>query len=419
VNVALFPVADYWWLYLAFTGFVVILLAIDLAFHRHERPISFRNAAIWTTVWISLALAFSYVLYLFAAARHSPAIGRQLSLEFLAGYVVEESLSVDNMFVFALVFRYFAVPLRYQHKVLFYGVLGAMIFRGVFIAAGTALVRFEWIMILFGLFLILTGIRMAVQKEQQINPNDSLVIRCVRRIFPVTGEFHGSRLLVTVNGIRHITPLMVVLLFLETTDLLFAVDSVPAVFGVTREPFVVYTSNVFAVLGLRAMFFLLAGAMDRFRILKHGLALVLVFVGLKMVWLDHLFGGKFPIGLSLGIISSVIAGSILLSLAFPKAAEPGPARPSVPAGRVARLATGIIFLLLSVMGFLYAAGPGHRLLALPALDGLGAGTLFWAAAFNLVCAGLLLSGASPTCTAPCTKLDTPPASPAPAPEPMR
>jgi tellurite resistance protein TerC len=240
------------------------------------------------------------------------------------------------MFVFVLVFRYFAVPMRYQHKVLFYGVIGAMVFRGIFIAAGTALVRFDWVMILFGLFLIFTGIRMAVQQEQKINPDTSLVIRWIRRIFPVTRELHGSRFLVTINGIRHITPLMVVLLFLETTDLLFAVDSVPAVFGVTREPFVVYTSNVFAVLGLRAMFFLLAGAMDRFHALKFGLALVLVFVGLKMVWLDHLFGGRFPIGVSLGIISVVLAASILWSLAFPKRQAPPPERPSGPKRPVAR-----------------------------------------------------------------------------------
>jgi tellurite resistance protein TerC len=331
-----YPLAEYWWLYLAFTGLMAILLAVDLIFHRQERPISFRDAAAWTAVWISLALGFSYLLYLFTAARHSPALGRQLSLEFLAGYVVEESLSIDNMFVFVLVFRYFAVPSRYQHKVLFYGVIGAMVFRGIFIAAGTALVRFDWVMILFGLFLIATGIRMAVQKEQQINPDTSLVIRWIRRIFPVTSEFHGSRFLVTVNGIRHITPLMVVLLFLETTDLLFAVDSVPAVFGVTREPFVVYTSNVFAVLGLRAMFFLLAGAMDRFHALKFGLALVLVFVGLKMVWLDHAFGGRFPIGVSLGIISSVIGVSIMWSLAFPKRTAPPPERPSDPKRPVAR-----------------------------------------------------------------------------------
>ncbi len=393
MNAALFPIAEYWWLYLAFTALVVILLAIDLALHRKEGPISFRNATIWTVVWISLALAFSYALYLFAAARYSPGVGRQLSLEFLAGYVVEESLSVDNMFVFALVFRYFAVPSRYQHKVLFYGVLGAMIFRGVFIAAGTALVRFEWVMIVFGVFLIVTGIRMAVQKERQLNPDDSLAIRWVRRVFPVTAEFHGSRFLVNLNGIRHITPLMVVLVFLETTDLLFAVDSVPAVFGVTREPFVVYTSNVFAVLGLRAMFFLLSGAMDRFHVLKHGLSLVLVFVGLKMVWLDHLYGGRFPIGVSLGIISGVIAVSILLSLAFPKAVEPAPALPAGAGGRLIQPAAGVTFLLLSAIGFLYAAGPAHRLLPLPALDHLGADTLYRAALCNLVVGVLLLGGA--------------------------
>ena len=388
VKAAFFPLAEYWWLYLVFTCLVVILLAVDLALHRRERPISFRNAAGWTAVWIALALSFSYVLYLFAAAHYSPAVGRQLSLEFLAGYVVEESLSVDNMFVFALVFRYFAVPSRYQHKVLFYGVLGAMIFRGVFIGAGSALLHFEWIMLLFGLFLILTGIRMSVQKEQELKPDDSLVIRWARRIFPVTGEFHGARFWVTVNGIRHITPLMVVLLFLETTDLLFAVDSVPAVFGVTREPFVVYTSNVFAVLGLRAMFFLLAGAMDRFYALKHGLALVLIFVGLKMVWLDRLFGGRFPIGISLAIISAVIAVSILWSLGFPKGVAGGAKR----AVSVARAAAGVVFLLLAAMAFLYAAGPGHSLLPLPALLQMDAGALWWAAACNLLCAVALLAG---------------------------
>jgi tellurite resistance protein TerC len=392
--VTYFPAANYWWLYLAFSGLVAVLLSIDLAFHRKERPISFRAAATWTVVWISLALAFGYALYLFAAAQYSPAVGRQLSLEFLAGYVVEESLSVDNMFVFVLVFRYFAVPSRYQHKVLFYGVVGAMLFRGIFIAAGTALVRFEWVMILFGLFLIFTGIRMAVEKERLLNPETSLIIRWARRVFPVTPEFHGSRFLVTVNGVRHITPLMVVLLFLETTDLLFAVDSVPAVFGVTREPFVVYTSNVFAILGLRAMFFLLAGAMDRFHVLKHGLALVLVFVGLKMVWLDRLFGGRFPIGASLAIIGTVIAASIVLSLLFPKPVDPAPPRgPSGAAGRVAMVLSGAVFLLLSLVALGYASGLLHTWLPMPAFHRLGPDTLYWAGACNLVCAVVLLAGA--------------------------
>ena len=384
---SLFPMAEYWWMYLGFSALVIVLLAVDLFLHHKEKPISFRNAAAWTAVWISLAFAFSYALSVFASARYGAAVGRQVSLEFLAGYVVEESLSIDNMFVFALVFRYFAVPSRYQHKELFYGVLGAMIFRAIFIAAGSALVRFEWVMILFGLFLIFTGIRMALSQDENINPGDSLVIRWVRRFMPVTPEYHGARFLVTIDGIRHITPLMVVLLFLETTDLLFAVDSVPAVFGVTREPFVVYTSNVFAILGLRAMFFLLAGAMDRFHMLKHGLSLVLIFVGLKMVWLDHAFGGRFPIGISLAIISTVIAGSIALSLMFPKSEE----RPTpMTARRVLRPAAGVAFLLLSVLGVLYAAGPGHAMLPLPALEQLSDGTLYWAATCNLVCGVLLL-----------------------------
>ena len=386
MNLALFPIAQYWWLYLGFSGLVVLLLGIDLALHRKDRRISFRNAATWTAVWVSLALAFSYALYLFTAARHSPEIGRQISLEFLAWYVVEDSLSVDNMFVFALVFRYFAVPMRYQHKVLFYGVLGAMAFRGIFIAAGSALVRFEWVMMLFGTFLILTGVRMMVQKEDQVHPDDSLVIRWARRLFPITGDYHGSKFLVTIQGVRHFTPLMVVLLFLETTDLLFAVDSVPAVFGVTREPFVVYTSNVFAILGLRSMFFLLSGAMDRFHVLKHGLAVVLMFVGLKMVWLDHLFGGRFPIGLSLGIITAVIGGSIAFSLAFPK----GDGAPVRRWGVVLRSGAGAVFVAIAALGFLYAAGPGHAVLPLPALHALEAGTLYWAAACNLVCGVVLL-----------------------------
>ena len=315
---ALFPFVEYWWLYLAFTGFVAVLLSVDLAYHRKDRAISIRSAAAWSAIWMALALVFGFALYLFAAARHSPAIGRQVGLEFLAGYIVEESLSIDNMFVFALVFRYFAIPSRLQHRVLFYGVLGAMIFRAIFIAVGTTLIRFEWVMILFGLFLVFTGIRMALEKEKAIDPGDSMVIRWVCRFFPVTRELHGSRFFVIVDGIQHVTPLLIVLLFLETTDVMFAVDSVPAVFGVTREPFVVYTSNVFAVLGLRAMFFLLSGAMERFHVLKHGLAVVLVFVGLKMIWLDHLFGGRFPIGASLAIIGTVIAVSIILSLLFPK-----------------------------------------------------------------------------------------------------
>jgi len=360
VNHTLFSFADYWWLYLAFTGLIAVLLAIDLTYHRKDRAISIRAAAVRTAIWMALALAFSFTLYLFASAKHSPGIGRQMSLEFLAGCVVEESLSIDNMFIFALVFRFFAVPSRFQHRILFYGVLGAMIFRAIFIAVGATLIRFDWIMILFGLFLVFTGIRMAGEKENQIDPGDSPVIRWVCRFFPVTRELHGSRFFVSVDGIRHVTPLMIVLLFLETTDVMFAVDSVPAVFGITREPFVVYTSNVFAVLGLRAMFFVLSGALERFHILKQGLAVVLVFVGLKMIWLDHLFGGRFPIAASLAIIGVVFAASIILSLLFPKSVTLR--APRVPFRRKKALhrVVGLVLLLLATSSQLYATGLGGR-----------------------------------------------------------
>ena len=383
MNGPLFPVAEYWWMYLGFTGLVLVLLTVDLLLHRNDRPISFRSAASWTVVWVSLAFAFSYALHAFTSSHYGAAAGRQVSLEFLAGYVVEESLSIDNMFVFALIFRYFAVPMRYQHKVLFYGVLGAMVFRGIFIAAGAALVRFEAVMIVFGLFLVFTGVRMAMSKDEQVNPGDSLIIRWVRRFAPITNEYHGSKFQVKIDGVRHYTPLMVVLLFLETTDLLFAVDSVPAVFGVSREPFVVYSSNVFAILGLRSLFFLLAGAMDRFHALKHGLALVLIFVGLKMVWLDHAFGGRFPIGASLAIISVLIGGSIVYSLVFPKGGESR-------IGGLFRGAAGVVFLVLAVWGFLYAAGPGHSILPLPALEVVGDVALYLSAGCSLIFGVLLL-----------------------------
>lgn len=279
-----------------FTGLVIALLAFDLTFHRKDHQISFREAELWSGFWIALAAGFGVVLYLVASMRLPSGVARQLSLELLAGYLVEESLSVDNMFVFALIFRYFAIPSKYQHRVLFYGILGAMFFRAVYIAVGTVLIRFDLVIILFGLFLKVTGIRMAFGTEKQIEPGRSPIIRLVRRLLPVTSELGAGRFFAKVNGVWHITPLMMVLLFLEATDIMFAVDAVPAVLAVTREPFIVYTSNVFAILGLRAMYFLLAGALDRFHALEYGLGVVLVFVGIKMVWLDRLFGASSPSG---------------------------------------------------------------------------------------------------------------------------
>lgn len=331
--VELFPFADYWWFYLGFTGFVLLLLALDLGvFHRQAHEVSFREAATWSVVWVALALSFNFLLYQYALWKfpQDPRLTAipgfdpsgaawRVSLEFLAGYIVEKSLSVDNIFVFVLVFGYFAIPAKYQHRVLFYGIIGALILRAVFIAIGSALMQYHWVVVVFGAFLIITGIKMMFAPEKGVEPDKNLLIRLFRRFVPITPKLHGQRFLVRLNGVLHATPLFVALLFLEATDVIFAVDSVPAIFALTSEPLIVFTSNIFAILGLRALYFMLAGAIDKFHMLKYGLAVVLIFVGLKMVWLNDLFGGKFPITLSLGIISSIIAMSVALSLLFPKA----------------------------------------------------------------------------------------------------
>ena len=330
--IELFPFADYWWFYAAFTGFVLFLLALDLGvFHRQAHEVSFREAATWSVVWITLALLFNFLLYQYALWKFPqdarllaipgfdpPGEAWRVSLEFLTGYIVEKSLSVDNIFVFVLVFSYFAIPPKYQHRVLFYGIIGALIFRAVFIALGSAMMQYHWVVVLFGVFLIITGVKMMFTPEKGVEPDKNLLIRLFRRVVPVTPELHGQRFFVRQNGVLHATPLFIALLFLEATNIIFAVDSVPAIFALTSEPLIVFTSNIFAILGLRAMYFMLAGAIDKFHMLKYGLAIVLIFVGLKMVWLNSLFGGKFPITLSLGIITGVIAGSIALSLLLPK-----------------------------------------------------------------------------------------------------
>lgn len=328
----LFPFADYWWFYLSFTGFVLLLLALDLGvFHRKAHAVSFREAATWSVVWVTLALVFNFLLYQFALWKFAQdarllavpgfdpgAAAWRVSLEFLTGYVVEKSLSVDNVFIFVLVFGYFAVPAKYQHRVLFYGIIGALAFRAVFIAAGSALMQYHWVVVLFGAFLVITGIKMMFAPEKGVDPEKNLLVRLFRRLVPTTPVLHGQRFFVRLGGVLHATPLFVALLFLEATDVIFAVDSVPAIFALTKEPLVVFTSNIFAILGLRAMYFMLAGAMDKFHMLKYGLSVVLVFVGLKMVWLNGLYDGKFPIALSLGIITGVIGLSIVASLLFPK-----------------------------------------------------------------------------------------------------
>jgi tellurite resistance protein TerC len=314
----LFPFSDYWWLYAVFTGAVLGLLALDLGvFHRKPHQVTFREAAAWSAVWVSLALLFNLALYLYTLWI-SPENARQVALEFLSGYLVEYSLSVDNIFVFVLILGYFAVPLRYQHRVLFYGILGALIFRGAFIALGAVLMRFHWIVLVFGVFLIFTGIHMAIGSGEPARPERNFVIRTVRRLFPVTHELHDHHFFVKKDGRTWATPLIAALLCLEVSDIIFAIDSVPAIFALTREPFIVFSSNTFAILGLRSLYFMLGGAVERFHLLRYGLAAVLVFVGLKMVWLDQWFGGKFPIGVSLVLIGSMLGISVWLSLMFPK-----------------------------------------------------------------------------------------------------
>jgi tellurite resistance protein TerC len=329
----LFPFADYWWFYAAFTIFVCLLLAVDLGiFHRKAHAVSFREAAIWSVVWIVLALSFNFLLYQYALWKFArdprllalPGFDPQgaalsVALEFLGGYIIEKSLSVDNIFVFVLVFGYFAIPNRYQHRVLFYGILGALIFRAIFIAMGSVLTQYHWVLLVFGAFLIFTGIRMMFAKDEKVEPEKNLLMRLFRRLVPVTEELQGQRFFVRQRGRIYATPLFVALLFLETTDIIFAVDSVPAIFALTSEPLIVFTSNIFAILGLRALYFMLAGAVDKFHLLKYGLAVILIFVGLKMVWLNDWYGGKFPISLSLGFISAVLAASVVLSLMWPRA----------------------------------------------------------------------------------------------------
>jgi tellurite resistance protein TerC len=293
------------WLWIGFNAFVVALLALDLGvFNRKTHAASPREAALWSAGWITLALAFNLFIYVWQ--------GSDVALQFLTGYVLEKSLSVDNIFVFVLLFTAFAVPAAYQHRVLFWGVFGALVLRGILIAVGTALVEsFSWVLYLFGVFLIIAGLRLAAHRTREVHPNQNLLVRLARRLFPVTEGYEGTRFFVRRNGQLLITPLLLVLLVIESSDLLFALDSIPAVFAVTTDPFVVYTSNVFAVLGLRALYFLLAGSVLRFTYLQQGLAAILVLVGVKMLVADLY---HVPVALSLGLIALILTVSIVASL---------------------------------------------------------------------------------------------------------
>jgi tellurite resistance protein TerC len=320
------------WLWVGFNLFVLAMLALDLGvFHRKAHVVSLKESLTWTAVWVALALLFNAGVWHYA--------GSQKALEFFTGYLIEKSLSVDNIFVFALLFSYFAVPLKYQHKLLFWGILGALVMRAVMIGAGVALItRFSWIIYIFGAFLILTGIKMIVKREEEIHPERNPVVGWFKRLMPVTSDYREDRFFVRENGIRMATPLFVVLLLVEFTDLIFAVDSIPAIFAVTTDPFIVYTSNVFAILGLRSLYFALAGVMDRFHYLKIGLGVVLAFVGVKMLLAHTVW--KINTLVALGVVAGVLALSVIASLLRPRrqaVAPPSllPATPVSPASEPA------------------------------------------------------------------------------------
>lgn len=308
-------------LWIGFNLFVLLMLALDLGvFHRKAHVVKTKEALLWSAVWIALALLFNLIIYFWQ--------GQKVALEFLTGYLIEKSLSVDNIFVFIMIFAYFGVPALYQHKVLFWGILGALVMRALFIASGVALIeRFHWIIYVFGAFLILTGVKMAWQKDKEIHPEKNPVLRLFRRLMPVTDRYHGGAFFVKQTGRYFATPLFVVLLLVESTDLIFAVDSIPAILAITLDPFIVYTSNVFAILGLRSLYFALAGIMPLFHYLNYGLAAILAFVGAKMVLVDFY---KIPIGVSLGIVAAILLVSIVVSLVWPRPQAPVKLPPEVP-----------------------------------------------------------------------------------------
>jgi tellurite resistance protein TerC len=310
------------WAWLGVVVVILAMLAVDLFAHRRAHVVSVKEAATWSLVWVSLGVGFGMLVW--------QVYGADLGGQYFAGYVIEKSLAVDNVFVFAIIFSYFAVPRQYQHRVLFYGVLGALVFRAVFIAAGSvAIASFAWILYLFGAFLVVTGVRMALHRNEHADPGRSVALRAIRRLVPTTDEYHGQRFWVRRAGTWVATPLFTVLVLVEVTDVVFAVDSIPAIFAVTQEPFLVFTSNAFAILGLRAMYFLLADLIHRFVYLKLGLSIVLVWVGVKMLLLDVY---KIPTTTSLAVVVAIIAVSVAASFWVTRRRTNGPSEaPQQPA----------------------------------------------------------------------------------------
>ncbi len=302
-------------LWTVFNVFIIIMLVIDLVvFHGKEHEESIREALIWTGVWITLAVIFGIGVYYY--------MGTQTALDYYTGYLIEKSLSVDNIFVFLLVFSYFKVPAEYQHKVLFWGIFGALVMRLIFIFVGVALLeQFDWIIYVFGAFLVFTGIKLAMEKDKEVHPERNPILKLTRKIIPITKQYHGSNFFIKRMGKLIATPLFVVLIVIETTDLVFALDSIPAILAITRDEFIIYSSNAFAILGLRALYFALSGIMKLFHYLHYGLSLILVFVGIKMLLADFY---HIPTPYALGFIGITLTVSVIASIYFPKAEQPIP-----------------------------------------------------------------------------------------------
>ena len=340
-----FTFSQYWWLYALFVGFVLIVLLLDLGvFHKKDSIMSSKEALLWSVFWILLAIGFNALFYFYSKGKSldwftvNPAgvpVGKTVmeaassqatdfGTQFITGYILEKVLAIDNIFVFVMIFKFFSVPLKFQHKVLFYGILGAIFFRAIFISIGAALIQFEWVLIAFGVFLILTGIKIIVLPDHEIEPDKNWIVRLLRKTGRVSTkgfEETEGKFFTRENGKLFFTTLFIATVLIELSDIVFALDSVPAIFGVTKEPFIVFTSNIFAILGLRSLYFLLANMVEKFKYLKYGVSIILIFVGVKMVYLNHLFDGKFPISYSLSFIFIVIVISMIPSFFIGKKAE--------------------------------------------------------------------------------------------------
>lgn len=305
-----------WWMWAGFAVIVLLLLLVDLLFvgGGKQHKVSLKEAALWSVVWVSVALLFNFAIWWYLDVNSGREIANEKALEFLTGYLIEKALAVDNVFIWLMLFGYFAIPVELQRRVLLFGVLGAIIMRTGMVFAGSWLItQFHWVLYIFGAFLLITGAKMLWMADKDPDLNKNPLLRWIRNHFPITDKLHGEQFFVYQNGIRYLTPLLVVLILVEISDLIFAVDSIPAIFAVTTDPFIVLTSNIFAIMGLRAMYFLLADFADRFVLLKYGLAVILIFIGIKMLLIDVI---KIPIGYSLGTVAIILIISVILSILY-------------------------------------------------------------------------------------------------------